>query len=99
MHNNAGKIRIKKDLDASKLWKNFVVSTAPAIGLPEDTLPFFALSYALGNVLASFAEPEFVTDTITLPPQSCNSAIKLYRSLVETAKRFGVKVTGGHTRC
>lgn len=99
MNGKAGKVRIKKDLDASKLEKNLVVSTAPAVGLPDETLPFFALSYALGNVLASFAEPEFVTDTITVPPQSCGSAIGLYRILEETARRFGVEVSGGHTGC
>ncbi len=96
---SAGKVRISDGLDASKLWKNSAVSTAPAIGLPDQTLPFFAISYAAGNVLASFAVPEFIIDTITLPPQNCNGALELYRGLVKEAEQFGVKVIGGHTGC
>jgi len=94
-----GKIRINHNLDASKLLGNNVASTAPAIGLPIETLPFFAISYAIGNVLASFAEPEYIFDTISLPPQNCNAAQEIYRGLVNEAGGFGVKVIGGHTGC
>jgi predicted fused transcriptional regulator/phosphomethylpyrimidine kinase len=99
MHGSYGKIRVKGSLDASPLQDNYMVSAAPAVGLPTETLPFFSLSYALGNLLASFAVPEFVTDVITLPPENCNIAGKIYRNLEEMAERFDVKIAGGHTGC
>jgi len=51
-----GKIRIKKDLDAAPALKGFVVSEAPAIGLPPETLAFFAASYAIADILSSLKD-------------------------------------------
>ncbi len=94
-----GKIRIKKDLDAAPALKGFVVSEAPAIGLPPKTLAFFAASYAIGNLLSSFAEPLFITDTIIVPPGECKIAKALYKEVEKSAEEFNVKLAGGHTGC
>lgn len=94
-----GKIRVSNDIDASMLWKDHMVSTAPAIGLPIETLPFFAISYAIGNLLSSFSAPDYITDTITLPPNDCEKAESVYKNLKDMAEYFGVKIAGGHTGC
>lgn len=99
MHSSYGKIRVKVGMDASPLQDDYMVSSAPAVGLPTETLPFFSLSYALGNLLASFAEPEFITDIITLPPENCHIAGNIYRNMEKMAELFGVKIAGGHTGC
>ncbi|MGC8558323.1 MAG: thiamine-phosphate synthase family protein [Nitrososphaeria archaeon] len=95
-----GKIRINNNnLDASSVLDDLMASAAPAIGLPLQTLPFFALSYAIGNLLSSFAEPYSITDTITLPPHDCEKAESVYKNLKDMAAYFDVRVAGGHTGC
>ncbi|WP_449462141.1 thiamine-phosphate synthase family protein [Tardisphaera miroshnichenkoae] len=75
-----------------------VVSTAPAIGLPEDTLPFFSLSYAVGNLLASFSKPLYAVDEVLIPPgRKADDAQRLVEAVQAEAKGFGVKLVGGHT--
>ncbi len=75
-----------------------VVSTAPAIGLPENTLPFFSLSYAIGNLLSSFAKPLYAVDEVLLPPgRKPEDALRLVEEVQAEAKGFGIDVVGGHT--
>jgi predicted fused transcriptional regulator/phosphomethylpyrimidine kinase/hydrogenase maturation factor len=98
MDKGLGKLRIKRSLNGFSS-ENYTYATAPAIGLPEDTLPFFSLSYALGNIYAKFSEPLYVFDEILLPPDDCEKAIKLYETYLKEAENFDVKVIGGHTGC
>ncbi len=98
MESRLGKVRFGSSLDGFYS-ENYTYATAPAIGLPEDTLPFFSLSYALGNVYASFSEPLYVFDEILFPPDGCINAKEAYGLYLEEAKKFGVKVIGGHTGC
>ena len=95
---NVGKLRVKKSLNGFS-YEGLVSSTAPALGLPEDTLPFFSLSYALGNIYASFSEPLYVFDEILYPPEMCDRAEKAYKLYLEEAEKVKVKVAGGHTGC
>ncbi|MDP7975596.1 MAG: thiamine-phosphate synthase family protein [TACK group archaeon] len=77
---------------------DLVVSTAPAIGLPKDTLPFFSLSYAIGNLLSSFAEPVYAVDEVLLPPGGrAEEALELVEAVRAEARSFGIRVVGGHT--
>ena len=98
MENRLGKVRFGRSLDGFYS-ESYTYATAPAIGLPEDTLPFFSLSYALGNVYASFSEPLYVFDEILFPPDGCVKAQEAYGLYLKEAKNFGVKVIGGHTGC
>ncbi len=94
---SVGKVKVKAEIDA--FGNDVVYSTAPAIGLPVDTLPFFSLNYAIGNIYASFAEPESVIDEVLLPPGNCELAEKIYQVYLKEANAIGVKVLGGHTGC
>jgi len=96
---DVGKVRAGQELDAHEFGNDFLVSEAPAVGLPTSTLPFFATSYAVGNLLAAFAKPEFIVDVITLPPGSCDLASNLLEGVREAASTFQVELAGGHTGC
>ncbi len=98
MENRLGKVRFGELLDGFSS-ENYTYATAPAIGLPENTLPFFSISYALGNVYASFSEPLYVFDEILYPPGDCRGAQEAYSLYIKEATNFGVKVIGGHTGC
>ncbi|MGC9209386.1 MAG: thiamine-phosphate synthase family protein [Nitrososphaeria archaeon] len=93
-----GKIRVSRSADGFSI-RGATFATAPALGLPEETLPFFSLSYALGNIYASFSRPIAVFDDVLYPPGRCEDAEKAYRAYLREAEGFGVKVVGGHTGC
>lgn len=80
------------------LWGEAVIAHAPSIGVPLETLGFFAFHYAASNVAALFAKPKYMVTGIYLPPQSQEEDLRIITmGLGEEAKRYGVYVIAGHT--
>ena len=78
--------------------REIVVSSNPALGLPIETLGFFAFHYSVSNIAVAFAKPRKIVVTILLPPKSSEDDLKIICSeLGDQAKKYGVKVIGGHT--
>jgi hydrogenase maturation factor/predicted fused transcriptional regulator/phosphomethylpyrimidine kinase len=75
-----------------------VVSHNPALGTPLETLGFFAFHYSVSNLAVRFAHPEYIVVDINLPPKSTEKELRVIaKGLGDEAKRYGVKVAGGHT--
>ena len=74
------------------------ISHNPALGLPLETLGFFAFHYAASNVAMRFARPKYIIIGINLPPESTEEELKtITKNLGAEAKRYGVEVVAGHT--
>jgi hydrogenase maturation factor len=74
------------------------VAHAPSIGVPLETLGFFAFHYAASNVAALFARPRYLVIGIYLPPESPEEHLRIIAEGLGTeARRYGVSVVGGHT--
>jgi len=87
-------------LDANPLppLEDAVVSTNPALGVPLETLGFFAFHYAASNVAAAMARPRYATLTLLMPPESSEEELEIVaKCFGEEARKYGVEVVAGHT--
>jgi len=75
-----------------------VIAHSPSIGLPLESLGFFAFHYAASNVAARFARPKHLVAGLYLPVGSDVRDLEtIARGLGDEAKRYGVTVVAGHT--
>jgi len=75
-----------------------VIAHSPSIGLPLESLGFFAFHYAASNVAARFARPKHLVTGLYLPVGSEESDLEtIARGLGDEARRYGVTVVAGHT--
>jgi len=75
-----------------------VISHNPALGVPIETLGFFAFHYVACNIAMKFAVPEFAICGIYMPPESTVKDLEVIaKEFGKEASAYGVKVVGGHT--
>jgi hydrogenase maturation factor len=75
-----------------------VIAHSPSLGLPLESLGFFAFHYAASNVAARFARPKHLVTGLYLPVGSDVRDLEtIARGLGDEARRYGVTVVAGHT--
>jgi hydrogenase maturation factor len=75
-----------------------VVAHSPSIGVPLESLGFFAFHYAASNVAARFARPQHLVTGLYLPVGSEVRDLEIIAGgLGDEARRYGVTVVAGHT--
>lgn len=75
-----------------------VVAHSPSIGVPLESLGFFAFHYAASNVAARFARPKHLVTGLYLPVGSEERDLEIIAGgLGDEARRYGVTVVAGHT--
>lgn len=75
-----------------------VVAHSPSIGVPLESLGFFAFHYAASNVAARFARPKHLVTGLYLPVGSEERDLEtIARGLGGEARRYGVTVVAGQT--
>jgi hydrogenase maturation factor len=76
----------------------FVVAHSPAIGVPLESLGFFAFHYAASNVAACFARPKHLVTGLYLPVGSDVRDLEtIARGLGGEARGYDVTVVAGQT--
>ncbi|MHB9301590.1 thiamine-phosphate synthase family protein [Thermofilum pendens] len=86
------------ELDANPLTGDLLVTTNPAIGVPEEWLGFFAYHYSASNLAVSFARPELAVLSAVFPEGYPGEAVeRVLRSFVEECRKYGTRLVGGHT--
>lgn len=74
------------------------VAHSPSIGVPLNSLGFFAFHYAAPNVACLFARPRHLVVGIYLPLKTKEEDLRIIvKGLGEEAKKYGVSVTAGQT--
>jgi predicted fused transcriptional regulator/phosphomethylpyrimidine kinase/hydrogenase maturation factor len=75
-----------------------VVAHSPSIGVPLETLGFFAFHYAASNVASRLAKPRYLINGIYLPLKTKEGDLRtIAKGLGEEAKKYGVTVVTGQT--
>jgi len=75
-----------------------VISHNPALGVPLETLGFFAFHYTACNIAVKFATPKFAICGIYLPPGTTAKELEVIaKEFGKEAKAYGVEIVGGHT--
>lgn len=75
-----------------------VVSHSPSIGVPLESLGFFAFHYAASNVAARFATPRYMVTGFYMPLESRERDLeRIAEGLGAEARKFGVSVVAGQT--
>ncbi len=75
-----------------------IVAHGPSIGVPLESLGFFAFHYAASNVAARFARPKHLVTGMYLPVGSEERDLGVIAGgLGDEARRYGVTVVAGHT--
>ncbi len=75
-----------------------VIGHSPSIGVPLESLGYFAFHYAASNVACRFALPKYLVVGLYLPAGSEERILKIItKSLGEEAKKYGVTVVAGQT--
>jgi len=92
----------KGDLDSNVLeWDyrgDILITTNPALGVPIETLGFFAFHYSASNIAVSMGVPKYIINSVLLPPDASEEdLIIIFRTLGEECRKYNVKVIGGHT--
>ncbi len=78
--------------------KDIIVSTNPALGVPLETLGFFAFHYSVSNIVASMGKPLYILDSILLPPGTNSDVIqRLVNDILAECKKYSVRLVGGHS--
>ncbi len=93
-------LKVEPGLDGGvlRLRDEAVVAHAPAIGVPIETLGFFAFHYAASNVAALFAKLRYFIAGIYLPPDSGEEELQtIVKGLGSEAEKYGVEIIAGHT--
>jgi len=93
-------LREEPGLDAGmiELTGRTAVAHSPSIGVPLDSLGFFAFHYAASNVAARFARPRHLVVGIYLPLRSRERELRrVVAGLGGEAERYSVTVAAGQT--
>jgi len=78
--------------------EDLIISTNPALGVPLETLGFFAFHYSVSNIVVSMGKPVYIIDSIILPPNTNEDIIeKILEGIQTECKKYDVKIIGGHT--
>jgi len=86
------------DGGAIQLRGRTIVAHSPSIGVPLDSLGFFAFHYAASNVACLFARPRHLVTGIYLPPRTREEDLRtIAKGLGDEARRYGVNVAAGQT--
>ena len=73
-----------------------LLSHSPSIGVPLESLGFFAFHYAVSNVAERFGKPEHLISGIYLPTNSTEEELNIItKSLGEEARKYDVTVGEG----
>ena len=81
-----------------KLTKRTVVAHSPSIGVPLETLGYFAFHYAASNVACRFGKPTHIITGIYLPLKTREVELRtIAKSLGDEAKKFSVIIAAGQT--
>lgn len=88
---------LRVELDANEV-DGLLVTTNPAIGVPDELLGFFAFHYSASNIAAAFGRPEYAVLDLALPPGYSVKEVELILTVfVGECQKYGVKLVGGHT--
>jgi hydrogenase maturation factor len=95
-------IPLNKDLELDgahvKLKENTIIAHSPSIGLPIETLGFFAFHYSASNVAVKFGKPRNIVLGIYLPLKTQEKDLEtIVRSFGSEAKKYSVNVIAGQT--
>jgi len=75
-----------------------VVAHSPSIGVPLESLGFFAFHYAASNVAARLATPRYMVTGLYLPLETRERDLeRIVEGLGAEARKFGVSVVAGQT--
>jgi len=75
-----------------------VVAHSPSIGVPLESLGFFAFHYAASNVAARLATPRYMVTGLYMPLNSRERDLeRIAEGLGAEARKFGVSVVAGQT--
>ena len=75
-----------------------VVSHSPSIGVPLESLGFFAFHYAASNVAARLATPRYMVTGLYMPLETRERDLeKIAEGLGSEARKFGVSIVAGQT--
>ena len=75
-----------------------VLAHSPSVGVPLESLGFFAFHYAASNVAALFAHPRHLVAGLYLPVGSEEGDLEIIaRGLGDEARKYGVTVVAGQT--
>ena len=75
-----------------------IIAHSPSIGVPVDTLGFFAFHYSASNVACKFGIPSHLISGIYLPINTKERDLEVIAKVLgEEAIKFGVKITAGQT--
>jgi hydrogenase expression/formation protein HypE len=78
--------------------EKIVIANDPVIGVPLDTYGHFAVHYSAGDVACSGVNPRYLNLGIYMPPETTSEwLMNTCKALGNEAKRFELKVLGGHT--
>ncbi len=89
---------LELDGATTSLSGNTVIAHSPSIGVPLETLGFFAFHYSASNVASKFGKPSHLITGIYLPLKTTEDELQVIaKSLGDEAKRYGVTVTAGQT--
>ena len=91
-----------KTLELDGITLNFsgetVIAHSPSIGVPLESLGFFAFHYSASNVAARFGKPTYMVTGMYLPLETPEKDLQtIAKSLGDEAKKFGVKIIAGQT--
>jgi len=75
-----------------------VIAHSPSIGVPLESLGFFAFHYSASNVAARFGKPTYMVTGIYLPLKTPEKDLQtIAKSLGDEAKKYGVQIIAGQT--
>ena len=75
-----------------------VLAHSPSIGVPLESLGFFAFHYSASNVAARFGKPLYMVTGIYLPLKTPENDLRIIaRSLGDEAKKYDVQIIAGQT--
>jgi predicted fused transcriptional regulator/phosphomethylpyrimidine kinase/hydrogenase maturation factor len=90
--------RLELDGATVNLTDYTVVSHSPSIGVPLESLGFFAFHYAATNVACRFGKPRQIIAGIYLPLRAVEDDLRtIVMGLGEEARKYGVVVAAGQT--
>lgn len=75
-----------------------VIAHSPSIGVPLESLGFFAFHYSASNVAARFGKPIYMVTGIYLPLKTSEKDLQtVAKSIGDEAKKYGVQIIAGQT--
>ena len=75
-----------------------VIAHSPSIGVPLESLGFFAFHYSASNVAARFGKPVYMVTGVYLPLKTPERDLQtIAKSLGVESKKYGVQIIAGQT--